>query len=113
MSKPDQNHVDKPPKTDEEIHKEVAEEMPPADDVSGFASEVFLRLISTALPQAHFEREPSFVGRQAIDRLWRHSLQIAEVWARQSVTDTAALCSDVERKKIRIKKFPKGLEKKL
>ena len=104
---------DKPPKTDDEIKDEVSEETPSASDVLSFAREVFLRLVSTGLAPEHFKREPSFVGRQEVDRLWRHSLQIAEVWAYSGIVDVAKVHAEVTRKKVRVKKFPKGLEKKL
>jgi hypothetical protein len=90
-------------KTDEEILEEVADEMPSEKEFEEFTREVFLQFLSTGLTPEHFKREPTGVTRETLDRLWRHSLQVAVTWS-EHYTDPKKAHNRVTHQKFRGKK---------
>lgn len=92
-------------KTDEEISEEMEEELPTEEELAKYAGEIFLRLLPAGLSADHFQREPSAVKRQDVERLWRHALQIAEVWHRECKRGPKRVNAAVRAKEYRFKKF--------
>lgn len=92
-------------KTDEEIQTELEAELPTEAELAEFAREAFLRILPLGLSPEHFQREPTSVRRQDVERLWRHALQIAEVWHRNAVMGPKTVNAAVVRQGYRLKKF--------
>lgn len=72
-------------------------DMPSVEEVSGFAKEAFLALVTR---EYKVTADPTQQTRQTVDRLMKHAVQMAEAWA-STASDVRKMHERIRQQHIR------------